>query len=160
MGFVLKVPEVVRGGNGKPQMRLKELTLAFHDNGLVRWAKRPPKVNDKGKKVEYTDKEMRELKSPPGAPGYAAEREDLQPGSQIEVQLLRPKNIAADKLPTLVETDFKVKYAVLLDDPAKRETSKKKRAEEKVTARRAARVARPVGSFCPSTPHGGHICTA
>ena len=124
-GFVLRVPELVRGGNGKPEWKPKSYDLAFHDNGLVRFAKLPPKLDAKGKKVAYTDKERKELKSPPTAPGYAADRADLAAGAVVEVQLLRPKNVPAAKLATLVDTDFKVKYAVIQGDPVRREPDKK-----------------------------------
>ena len=116
-GFTLKVLKAVP--RGRPAT--EEIDLAWHENGLVRWAKEPPKLDAKGKKVPYTDKERKELKLPPGSPGYAAEKSDLAVGTAVEVQLLKPKGVAQDKL---VSTDYKVKYAVIQDAPPAKDPTK------------------------------------
>ena len=131
--FTLKVTQLVPGRSRRPGVKSEELELTFHDAGLVRWAKLPPKLDAKGKKVPYTEAELRTFKQPAGAPGYAADRTDLKPGAAAKVTVMRPKKVAADKL---VTQDYRVKYVVLLGDPAKEPADKgdKKKGDEKKPA--------------------------
>jgi len=127
-GFKLKVSKSRPGT--PPRMKTEEHDFLFHENGVVRWAKLPPNLDDKGKKAQWTQKEMTDFKLPPGAPGYAAERAALQEGQFVEVIYARPKDVkAADA----VTSDFRVKYAVILGQPgpAMREKDEKKPAEKK-----------------------------
>ncbi len=122
VSFSLKVNELVpqvSGGNSysrrtQPRVTTKAKTekfsLLFHDEGLVRWEKAPPKFDDKGKKVPRTEKEFLALKKPIGAPGYAADKSDLHVGQIVEVTLMRPKAITAEKA---VPSDLRVKYVVV-----------------------------------------------
>ena len=67
-------------------------------------------LDGQGKKVDYTVKELEIAKMPAGMPYYAAARGDLQNGSQVEVHLVRLKEIPAAKV---AETDLVVKYVVI-----------------------------------------------
>ncbi len=120
VSFSLKVnelvPQVSRSTSYKrpPQViakaKTEKFSLLFHDEGLVRWEKAPPKFDDKGKKVPRTEKEFLALKKPIGAPGYAADKSDLHVGQIVEVTLMRPKAITAEKA---VPSDLRVKYVVV-----------------------------------------------
>jgi hypothetical protein len=135
-GFTIKVTHLVpqapkfykgRPQAGQPKVKVESIDMTFHENGLVRWVKMPIKLDDKGKKAQWTDKEIQELKSPQGAPGYAASREDLDSGSIVEVTYMRPKDIKAE---TAVTGDFRIKFVVIQGvdpkaTPAKKDDKKK-----------------------------------
>ena len=57
----------------QPQVQFKEqhhdYDLEFVPQSLVRNKSLPPKLDEKGKKLPYTQKEIEELRSPPGVPG-------------------------------------------------------------------------------------------
>jgi hypothetical protein len=132
--FTLVVTTRVPTGNKNSPFRLKteEYELTFAEAGLVRWLKLPPKLNAAGKKVEYTSKELAELKKPAGAPGFAADRSALQDGTIVKVHLVRLKSV---KLESAVIQDFKVKYAVILSGgnptpPEKKDERKKDNKKE------------------------------
>ncbi len=130
-GFTLKVSQLYASGSSRrPRLRVRAETidLTFHDAGLVRWAKPPPRPDAKGKKVPYSEAELKALKQPAGAPGYAADRADLQARMAVTVVVMRPKNIPADGL---TEQDYRVKYVVLLGDPAAKEDKDKKKDDKK-----------------------------
>ena len=142
VSFSLKVnelvPQVSKSYSAKSPPRVtakvktEKFSLLFHDEGLVRWEKTPPKFDDKGKKVTRTEKEFKELKKPIGAPGYAAEKSDLHVGHIVEVTLMRPKTITAEKA---VPSDLRVKYVLIsgtLTAPtdAKKDDDKKKDAKK------------------------------
>ncbi len=114
--FTLRVPK------GR---KAEELTFQFAEHGLVRWKALPTRLDDNGKKKPFSSEEVREMKQPPGAPGYAAERTDLKPKYLVEVTLVRPKEIPANKA---AFQDLKVKYVVILagDPNAKKPEEKKK----------------------------------
>ncbi|HET6574613.1 MAG TPA: hypothetical protein VFG68_13475 [Fimbriiglobus sp.] len=127
-GISLKV--ITGYSRGKPQF--EKMQFVLHDAGLVRWKKLPPKTDDKGKRLPYTREEMTELRSPRGAPGYAADPADLKPGYMIELTLVRPREVPLSKL---VFQDLRVQYAVILtEDKAARAGGKKddeKKKDEK-----------------------------
>ena len=137
-GLTLKVTELVpystRSSRGRMSVKAKteDLRLTYADGGLVRWKAFPPKLDEKGKRLQYTDKELKELRSPVGAPGFAAERSVLEPGHLVEVTLVRPKEIPSAKV---TFQDLKVKYAVIVGtDPAavmKKMDATKKGGEKK-----------------------------
>jgi hypothetical protein len=85
--------------------------LTYADAGLVRVKTLPPKLDATGAKRAYTDDELKAAKTPQGTPYYAAERSDLKPGQIVDVTLVRPKSVPADKA-TL--SDLRVKYAVVV----------------------------------------------
>lgn len=119
-GFTLRVSWQVpaRGNRARqfrpqaPNQKYQDYELAYADGSLVRWKKLPPKGTDaKGKPVQFSDKERTELRKPSSVPGYAAERGDLQPGHLVEVTLVRPKEVPADKA---VTQDLRVKVATIV----------------------------------------------
>jgi hypothetical protein len=134
-GVTLKVSQTTlsRTGGRRPRVRAntksQELQFVFAEAGLVRWKSLPPKLDDNGKKLPRSSKELTELKLPKGTPGFAAERGDLQPGQIVELTLVRPKSIPSSKV---TFQDLKVKYAMILADPnggaggGKKATPKKK----------------------------------
>lgn len=99
----------------QPQAQWKEqhhdYDLEYVAESLVRAKALPPKLDDAGKKVAHTQKEIDELRAPGGAPGYAASRSDLTPGTVVELHLIRDKNVPAAKA---TEGDLRVKYALIL----------------------------------------------
>jgi hypothetical protein len=124
------------GRGQKP--KTEDLHFALGETTLVRWKKLPPKIDAAGKRVPYTAEEMKELRSPPGAPGYAADRGDLKPGYVLELTLMRPKEVPAAKA---VIQDLRVRYAVILGaDPSasvtlgKEEKKKEDKKDEKKKA--------------------------
>jgi hypothetical protein len=88
-----------------------DYVIEFVPESLVRTKVLPPKTDDTGKRVEYTSKELQDLKGPWAIPGYAASNSDLVPGSIVEVVMIRDKSIAAAKV---TEDDLRVKYAIIL----------------------------------------------
>lgn len=110
-GFTLNVLKgVSRGRPPKPQY--ESLDLQYHEFAQVRVPKLPPKMDETRKKLNYTDKEIAALRLPAGMPGYSAEKAGLKDGARVEVQLLKPKGVAAGKL---VTSDYKIKYVTILD---------------------------------------------
>jgi hypothetical protein len=95
-----------------PQMKQMhhDYVLEFVPESLVRTKILPPKLDDNGKKVIHTTKELEELRYPLGAPSYAASPSDLLPGAVVEVRMIRDKKIPADKV---TEDDIRVKYAII-----------------------------------------------
>ena len=100
---------ISRAANYKEQHH--DYELEFVPESLVRAKTLPPKTNDSGKRVDYTQKELDELRAPEGAPSYAASSADLVPGSIVEVRMIRDKSITAAKA---TEDDLRVKYAIIL----------------------------------------------
>jgi hypothetical protein len=123
-GFTLKVV-VGREGN---RPKYQEVQFLYAENGLARWKKLPPKTDEKGKRTPYTSDEMKAIQSPRGAPGYAAEREDIKPGYVLEVTLVRPKEVPASKV---VYQDLRVQYAVVLTQDPNAVAAIGKREEKK-----------------------------
>jgi hypothetical protein len=109
-------------GKGGPAVKKVDVILSYADGGMVRWATKPKKTDEKGKPVALTPKEQEDLKKPAGAPGYAAARTDLQAGHIVQVVLLRPKSIAAKDAKV---TDLEIKYVIIEGtDPNPPETPK------------------------------------
>jgi hypothetical protein len=106
-----------RGGGNQSRQKSPQMVAQHHDymlkyadNGVVRQLKLPPKTDDKGKKVDYTVKELENAKKPAGMPYYAAARTELAVGSMVEVHLVRSRDIPAAKAQ---ESDILVKYVVM-----------------------------------------------
>lgn len=102
-----------RPSQGRAQMKEQhhDYVLEFVPESLVRTKKLPPKFDDNGKRAEHTQKDIDELRSPPGVTGYAANPYDLTPGTIVEIILIRDKSVAAAKA---TEDDLRVKYAIIL----------------------------------------------
>ncbi|MBM3980962.1 MAG: protein BatD [Planctomycetes bacterium] len=98
----------------QPQVQFKEhhhdYVLEYLPQSLVRAKVLPPKMDEKGKRVAYTQKEIDEYRAPAGVTGYAAERFDLKPGTILEVILVRDKTVPAAKAG---EDDLRIKYAII-----------------------------------------------
>jgi hypothetical protein len=99
----------------RPRVTVKQqhhdYELEFVPESLVRTKTLPPKLDENGKKVNYKQKELDEMRSPPGAPGYAGSVLDLAPGTIVEVIIIRDKTIPPAKA---TENDLRVKYAIVL----------------------------------------------
>lgn len=108
--FTLKI---AAGVNRNRQLRYVQKEYMLHDAGLVRWKKLPPKTDEKGKRTPYSPEELAELRTPRGAPGYAADPADLKLGYVIELTTVRPKEVPLSKL---VPQDLRVQYAVILTE--------------------------------------------
>lgn len=106
-----------RNMNRPPRVTVKEqhhdYDLEFVPESLVRTKTLPPKYDDKGRRVNYTPKELEQLRQPPGVPGYAATVADLRPGTIAEVWVVRDKSIPAAKV---TEDDLRVKYVLILSN--------------------------------------------
>ena len=98
----------------RPRVTVKQVhhdyDLDFLPESLVRVKKLPPKTDDNGKRVQYTQKEYDEMRQPVGVTGYAASPFDLTPGTIVEVILIRDKTIPAAKA---TEGDLRIKYAII-----------------------------------------------
>ena len=98
----------------QPQVQWKEqhhdYDLEYVADSLVRTRSLPPKYDDKGEKAPHTQKEIDELRTPPGVPGYAASRFDLTPGTVVDLHLMRKSSSAAKA----TEDDLRIKYVVIL----------------------------------------------
>jgi len=88
----------------------KELTYSFIEESLVRTSLLPLKLDEKGKKIAYKEKEKEALKLPTGAPGYAAKIDDLEVGGTVNLLLIRDKSIAQDKA---TDDDLRIKFAII-----------------------------------------------
>ncbi|MGL4421519.1 MAG: hypothetical protein ACRCZF_12690 [Gemmataceae bacterium] len=116
----------VPSGRGRPKDEHKDTEYTYAEGALIRLKTLPPKLDGNGKKTPYSDKEKDQLKKPLGAPGWGASKEDLKPGTLVEVQLVRPREISATKA---TPEDLLVKYVMILGEaaiPAKPDRAEKK----------------------------------
>jgi hypothetical protein len=88
----------------------QDYDFQFIPESLIRTSFLPKKTDDKGKKVEYTQKEKDALKMPPGVTGYAASNSDLVEHSTVNLILIRDKTISDAKA---TDDDLRIKYAVI-----------------------------------------------
>jgi hypothetical protein len=100
-----------RGSAPRAKQQHHDYEIPFVPESLVRSKKLPPKLGDNGKRVDYTQKELDNLRLPNGVTGYAASPADLEPGTLVEVILVRDRSISAAKA---TEDDVRVKYAIIL----------------------------------------------
>lgn len=116
------------GGSRPPRMQEhhEDYELAFADAGMVRWHKLSQGPGAGGKFVP--EEEQNRLKLPSGAPGWAADRGDLQEGQLLEVTLVRPKDVPVAKA---TPADLRVKYAVIHGQPSKSAVLEKDKAKDK-----------------------------
>lgn len=85
--------------------------LEYVPETLIRNKHLAPKTDEKGVRVNYTQKELEEARAPFGAPWYAASPGELVPGTIVEVIIVRDRKIPAEKVK---EDDLRVKYAIIL----------------------------------------------
>lgn len=134
----LKNPNAIIRRSSKRLPNLKEehtdIEFKYADGGYTRWKKLPPKIDGDGKKVSYSVKEMEELRKPLGVTGYAADKSEVKAGAIVELHLLRPKEIKAEKATT---EDLVIKVALIVGEaekppvPDKKEMPAKKPPEKK-----------------------------
>lgn len=84
-----------------------DYTLDFHPEGLVRIKTLPKKTDADGKKVDYTTKELQDLKEPAGFPSYMGSKADLVPGAIVDAYVIRDRTIPAAKV---TQADMKIKW--------------------------------------------------
>lgn len=98
----------------RPKVTVKEVhhdyTLDYLPQSLVRLHKLPTRKDDKGRRIEYSQKEYDELRQPAGVTGFVANRSDLIPGTIVELILIRDKTIPAEKV---ADSDLRIKYAII-----------------------------------------------
>lgn len=123
-GFFVKTSAPGAGAkSGSP----KTLELLFADGGLVRWAKLPPKRDEKGKEVKRTADELADLRKPAWAKGFAGDRKDLTTGRLVEVLLVRPKELAEKDVRV---SDYRVKVVTITGDSPNPTEPKKGKAKQ------------------------------
>jgi hypothetical protein len=98
----------------QPRIQIKQqhhdYTIDFLPQSLVRTRILPPKTDENGKKVSYTQKELDELRQPLGVTGYASSPFDLTPGTIVELVIIRDKTIPSAKA---AESDLRIKTAII-----------------------------------------------
>lgn len=121
------------GGKGKrptPKTTTKSSEVMLAEGALVRWAKLPPKLDEKGKRVPRTEAEMAELRKPGGVKGYAADPSDLKPGQYVEVTMVRPKNVPVKDVQF---SDLRAKLVIIVGEnpnaPPPEQPAPKKKAK-------------------------------
>lgn len=114
-------------GAGAKAPGTKTLELLYADGGLVRWAKLPAKLDEKGKEVKRTADESAELRKPAWAKGFAAGKSDLKPGRLVEVVLVRPKELAEKDVRI---SDYRVKVVTITGDNPNPTVPKKGKAKQ------------------------------
>jgi hypothetical protein len=70
----------------------KDVEISTTEDVKVRLSNPPPKFDDKGKLVRYTQKELKELKGDSNLPGYSGEFSDLAADQIVAVTLVRKKD--------------------------------------------------------------------
>jgi hypothetical protein len=117
-------------GKTKLKEQHHDYVLNYVDQSLVRIKKLPPKTDENGKTVSYTQKELDELRQPAGFPAYAASKSDLTAGTIVEVHIMRDKTIPPAKA---TEEDLRIKYVTILghDPNPPKDISNPKNAKNK-----------------------------
>jgi hypothetical protein len=123
--ITVEIPKVEgKGGKkGKPSVKAghEDVDISYAPAGLVRWEKMPSKTD--GSKP--TTKDIEDLRKPIGAPGYAAAKGDLKPGHIVELTLVHPRDIPADKVKS---ADIVIKFVLIQGETkAPKEEPKKKK---------------------------------
>jgi len=122
------------GGGGRrptPKTTTKSTEVMLAEGALVRWAKLPPKLDEKGKRVPRTEAEVAESRKPGGVKGYAADPSDLKPGQYVEVTMVRPRNVPAKDVQF---SDLRAKLVVIVGEnpnPPPDQPAPKKKAKAK-----------------------------
>jgi hypothetical protein len=111
------------GKHHRPSVKAghEDVDISYAPLGLVRWEKMPSKTD--GSKP--TTKDIEDLRKPIGAPGYAAAKGDLKPGHIVELTLVHPRDIPADKVKS---ADIVIKFVLIQGETkAPKEEPKKKK---------------------------------
>lgn len=111
----------VPGAKKAPPPTAKTMEIEYEfipDLSLVRYETKsllPKKTDEKGKKIDYTQKELDKLKMPTGVTGYAAEPSDLAPKTIVNLQLYVDKKLFNSN--TAKEEDYRISYAIIQQLP-------------------------------------------
>src|SRR5262245_2724266 len=83
----------VQTSRGRSTLRATEdvQTVEMTPDVRVRFMNPPPRTDEKGKKIPYTEKELRELKGDPNMKGYKADVDDLKAGQIVTIHVVRLK---------------------------------------------------------------------
>lgn len=104
----------------------EEAELTCTDDVIVRLHNPPPKIDDKGKQVKHTAKELAELKGNKNLPGYTGEFSELRSNMIVTLHLVAPKNVGKPKINPKtkeIDPDFitdnrpKISMIVVLGEP-------------------------------------------
>lgn len=98
-------------GSARPKEMHHDYVLEYVPQSLVRHKTQPVKLDDKGKRVAWTDKEAHDLRQPAGVPGYIGSKAEVTAGMVVELIIIRDKTIRSDKA---TEDDLRIKYVYLL----------------------------------------------
>jgi hypothetical protein len=91
-------------GRTAPQFKESHIDKPFDltSDVKVRRMRLPPKTDEKGKKLQYTEKELKELKGDTNMRGYNADLGDLKPGQSVRVHVVKAKGATGDTPPLYV----------------------------------------------------------
>src|SRR5262249_50970399 len=78
---------------GRATLRATEdvQTVEMTPDVKIRVMQPPPRTDEKGKKIPYTEKELKELKGDPNLKGYKADVDDLKAGQIVTIHVVRLK---------------------------------------------------------------------
>ncbi|HEX4610420.1 MAG TPA: hypothetical protein VH092_19675 [Urbifossiella sp.] len=104
-----------RSGRRPSGSQVKEVhhdyVLEYVPQSLVRHKAMPVKLDDKGKRIPWTDKESHDLRQPAGVPGYVGTKAEVTAGMVVDVIVIRDRKISAEKA---TEDDLRLKYVYIL----------------------------------------------
>jgi hypothetical protein len=107
--------QAARAASAKPKEHHQDYTFKFTDDAIARIKHLPPKLDENGKKVNYTENELQQAKGNSSLPGYKAELSRLKVGEIVEAHLVHlPK-----------ETENLVRWALILNEDHARDTPAK-----------------------------------
>jgi hypothetical protein len=94
LGSAIEMP------HGKPAQQMKDMQkdvkLELISEVVVRRLHLPPKKDEKGHTVAYTEKERKELKGDSSLKGYNADLSDLKAGQTVTIHLVKLKGAKGD----------------------------------------------------------------
>ena len=82
-----------QGNYRRPNVKVVEddTVIELTPDVKVRFMHAPPKTDEKGRTIPYTEKELKELKGDPTMKGYKAELDDLKAGKAVTIHLVKLK---------------------------------------------------------------------
>jgi hypothetical protein len=105
----------------KVHVHKSEYLLDFTEDAQARLKRLPAKVDENGKKVEYTPAEYQKLKGNPDIPGWKADISELKVGQVVEAHVVQLQTADKEKKDAML-----VRWALILNDPDPEEAAKKK----------------------------------
>jgi hypothetical protein len=103
--------QAIRMANTKPQEHHQDYTFPYTEDAHARAKHLPPKLDDKGKKVPYTNEELREAKGNIALSGFERSLDSVQVGSVVEIHLGKKVGAAKEK-----KDDLFVRWVYILDE--------------------------------------------